>query len=269
MKWGSSCYVLVFSALLFVGCGESETAQEIRKERKAGNLERAYDIAVASLSASSDQMDVWCEFVYTNLELARRSDPDQDPFKYLAQSALMCVALDKFRGGLPEKWKAAAKMTRGLVVTQSRKVLDRIDTSHKGNEAFQEPELESNISNSFIESQRERMKREYEMRFLKNNTNTLVDPVFARTTVWQEGCYYEILNLLPMADSTTSKIAMRIIDEQLDAWPTFSELDPSFITDVREEARIDLMGVYSTLFADLKDSDHFSAEHVLNMELHP
>jgi hypothetical protein len=267
MKWGSICCTLLFGVLLLSGCGESETAKEIRGVRKAGNLERSYDIAVASLCASSDQMDVWCEYVYTILELARRNDDEQDPFKYLAQSALMCAALNKYEGALSEKWKAAATMTRGLVVGRSQKILTRISKQSSRSDAYSEPETESDLSGSFFDDPQESAQYRNEMRALKNSSG-LVDPAVARTTVWQAGCFYEMLNLLLTADSTVSKTSMKSIDEKLRAWPDYSDLDPSFITDVRE-ARTDLMSVCSTLVADLEELDYFSAEHVFNMELRP
>jgi hypothetical protein len=269
MKWGSICCLLLFSALLLFGCGESETAKEIRKVRKAGDLQYSYDIAVVSLAASSDQMDVWREYIYTVLELSRNADDEHDAFKYLAQSALMCAALNKYEGELSDKWEAAATLTRGQIVGQSRKVLGHIVKSRDRYEDDTEPIIESNVHNEFIDTLLDRARDNYEMNSLKRQSSGLVDPALARSVVWHAGCYYEMLNLLAPADSATTKLSMKIVDEQLNAWPTFSELDPSFITDIREEARKDLMSVYNSLVSDLEEYDYFTAEHVLKMELRP
>lgn len=269
MRWGSLLLSLLFSGMLLTGCGESETVKEIRTARKAGDPVRALDLAKASLYTDPDQMDVWCQLAYANLDVVRLTEAADDPFIYVIQSAMMCAALNEYGGKLPKDWQALQAVLRGQLIAKTRSTLNQIDDSHREAQELLDKRLEEGYFDRFPRDVREQMIEDYKKEVMKISSQPLVDPRIGRAIVWETSCYAELLTMLSDADREDVKVTLDFIDRTLGEWPTYSELDPSFITDVRAEAVKTTAQVYQTLLNDLKQSDHFTVQNVLKMDILP
>jgi hypothetical protein len=269
MKRGQLILPMLTCMLLLAGCGDSGTVEEMIKARKEGDAARARDIALASLSESSDRMDVWCQLTHTNLDAVRYASFAEDPFPIVAQSSLMCAALEKYKGKLSENWQAAKVIARGQIIAKARETLDRIDDSHREAQEVFDVKLSEGYFDKFPKEQRDRMIDDYQINLMKTTPQPLVDPKVAREIVWKAGCYAELLTLLDEGEREDVKITKEFIDKTLSEWPTYSELDPSFITDVRAEAAAELTRAYDSILNDLEQSGHFSVENVLHMDILP
>ncbi|MBU0692725.1 hypothetical protein KKH18_13055 [bacterium] len=269
MKWGYLFLSLMLSVALLAGCGESETVKEIRKARKAGNPARALEIAQTSLNADPDQMAVWCQLAHANLDYVRLTRDLDDPFIFVLQSALMCATLEEYEGELPRDWEALKSIARGQVIAKARGILDRIDDSHREAQLLFQKKLDEGFFDQYPQEVRSRMIDDYQKNMLKISSQPMVDPQAAREIVWKAGCYSELLKLLTAEEREDVRITQDYIDVTLREWPSYSELDPSFITDIRAEAVSAVTRVYQSLLNDLEQSDHFTVQNVLKMDILP
>jgi hypothetical protein len=266
----SRLLLIICLPLLLSACGDSDEVKQLRALRRSGDVQKAFDLAVVHLGYGSHRMDIWRELVYTDLEIARLERSSGDPLPNLVRAAVASAAMRAFKKEPGELWKSAVPLAASQMIAQSQRMIGQIDDSRKHliNMHDRDAEEDRRYEN-LSEDERLSALKDYERYYLRSGTPSLVDPALAHQIVYTSACYYELLKLLRTPDDHNIAEALRFIDDSLNDWPNYSELDLSYIEDVRAEARADIEILYQAALDDLRAHRHFTLEHLLHPELRP
>ena len=110
---------------------------------------------------------------------------------------------------------------------------------------------------------------EYLLESRDHEPQAIVDRAAARAVVWKSQVYAFLLRQLLGADDDVAGATLKDVERQLSGWPEFSELDPSFIDDIRADADAAIREIYEQVTRDLQITGRFNVERITEMDILP
>jgi hypothetical protein len=263
-------FILLLCTLFCISCGPGKEAKTARALRNAGKYDEAHDYILTELKRNPDNMDLWREFVSVDAELARKVHRDQDPFSYIVKSCMICAAVFEQNPTPGSLWKAASTQAVNRAIAAVNSQLDIIrNCKAKYNASEREKKRIQNQFDELPEDIANRIQITMSDDSSAQNSEPLISAAEARSVVWKTRFYARLLQKLlgesdPVAGPTLQQIA-----GEVPTWPNFSDLDPSFITDIQTEADSAFQDAYSGVIFDLKNYGYFSVERITDMDILP
>jgi hypothetical protein len=262
--------LIILAITLLTGCGPSEEIKTIRRLRKDTRFAEARDLVLQELERDPRRMNFWREFAAVTSELAREVRHREDPYPLIVQSAVVCAAIRETRDDPGDRWQAASVAAANRVVASVTDLIEEVERSRIDVQVFQRQQLRRQTTPGMSAYEREQVRQEVlRQRLVGEDGEPIVNPLEARLVVWKAHIYTILLAKLRGPDDAIVAPILRQVDEQLNAWPTFSDLEPSFITDIRDDADAAFQETYSEILFELENHDRFSVAAITELDLLP
>jgi hypothetical protein len=239
---------IILLAVALTSCGPNAVVREVHDLRVAGYLDSARTIALRGLDENANQMDLWLEFAYTDLDLARNlgDGRDSESRELILQAALTCGAMYQHEKREPPKvWRDAGRLISSEIGRQLTKTTAAISAQSQTADYIKQ------LSASQVPGAPSPEPVERGLKMLDKYRGE------ARRWINQGTILQRLMENLPEANPGITSLLTGQLESAQTEWQRSLDLDPAFMNAVREDARITVNKALGRANEDLEDVGYF------------